>query len=161
MTPDILSCGSCTLCCKVMAVTEIDKPRGVWCGDCDKGVGCRVYADRPPSCAEFDCVWLQSQSQPSMKKMAPELRPDRCHVVLTSTAEDGPYAAGLVAHVDPVYPDAWKNGAIGRMLTRARDAHLTVIVACGDKRHGFLAGEVPISFTEDQPGTVRGYVEGE
>ncbi len=24
-------CGTCTLCCKVMGIHALDKPRGVWC----------------------------------------------------------------------------------------------------------------------------------
>lgn len=33
------TCGSCTLCCKVMAITALKKPMNKWCEFCDKGTG--------------------------------------------------------------------------------------------------------------------------
>src|SRR4051794_24207443 len=37
------SCGTCTLCCKVVGVLEIDKPGGVWCRHCVSGKHCAIY----------------------------------------------------------------------------------------------------------------------
>lgn len=54
-------CGGCTMCCKIMGVTELNKPANSWCTKCTKGVGCSVYETRPTSCVEFKCVWLQTQ----------------------------------------------------------------------------------------------------
>ena len=33
-------CGSCSLCCKVYNVPEIEKPAGKWCRHCTPGKGC-------------------------------------------------------------------------------------------------------------------------
>jgi hypothetical protein len=65
------SCGECTLCCKVIGVHELKKNPGVWCKYCNIGEGGGVYKDRPSSCAEFRCLWLDSPCLPD------ELRPDR------------------------------------------------------------------------------------
>jgi hypothetical protein len=42
------SCGSCTLCCKLMPVLlddGEDKPAGEWCKHCTKGVGCNHLSE--------------------------------------------------------------------------------------------------------------------
>ena len=147
MTPNIATCGTCTLCCKVMAVPELSKPRDQWCGKCDKrGGGCTVYETRPQSCREFECLWLQSQSKEGMRRWPMELRPDRSHVVLATTHGDEP---GVVAHVDPGYPDAWRAGAMGSALAGFhRSGKLVVIIACGDKRKAFFPDGKRVAFID-------------
>lgn len=63
-------CGECTACCNSMGVVEIAKAPGEWCTHCNRGVGCRIYADRPQSGAEFRCVWL-SDGLPAVAKIHP------------------------------------------------------------------------------------------
>lgn len=84
-----MSCGDCTACCTLMAVVELDKPRCVSCKHLDKG--CGIYATRPQSCREFECIWLQTQktSAPWPKR----LRPDRCGVMFTPTVDPNVMAA--------------------------------------------------------------------
>src|SRR3569833_4153194 len=69
-------CGPCTLCCKVMAVDEIEKVAGAWCAHCAKGAGCAIYEPRPQSCRAFSCAWLRHPQLPH------NLRPDLPRVVL-------------------------------------------------------------------------------
>jgi len=97
------SCGSCTMCCKTMGVADLLPERklpGKWCEHCDKGVGCRVYADRPTTCREFECVWLQGGAA---DVLTDDMRPDKIAVVFQPT-NDG---KGLVAHCNPDQPLAW------------------------------------------------------
>lgn len=80
-TTDGRTCGSCTLCCKLLAVgapgEDFAKPQGVWCEHvCADKRGCSIYATRPKSCAHFDCVWLRGCFQE-------EDRPDRSRVVVS------------------------------------------------------------------------------
>ena len=63
-------CGSCTLCCKVLAITELQKPRGTWCPDCSPGKGCNIYETRPAECRSFMCGWLTDPM------LGPEWKPD-------------------------------------------------------------------------------------
>ena len=72
------TCGDCTLCCKVMAVNSMSKPRGAWCRNCTKR-SCAIYDERPDDCRQFNCVWLKVETLPN------ELRPDKCGFVLTTT----------------------------------------------------------------------------
>ena len=65
------SCGDCGLCCKLMGVESIAKPQFVWCREYKRGLGCRIYADRPHDCGAFVCYWLH------MPNLDEAWRPDR------------------------------------------------------------------------------------
>jgi uncharacterized protein len=45
-----MNCDSCALCCKLLAIPEIEKPAGQWCKHCTKTRGCDVYETRPEPC---------------------------------------------------------------------------------------------------------------
>ena len=92
------SCGSCALCCKTVAVAELEKPSGAWCGHCSKGGGCAIYDLRPTSCRDFNCEWLMSIA------LGPEWKPDRAKFVLMITA-----TGHLSVCVDPGFPSAWRR----------------------------------------------------
>jgi hypothetical protein len=51
-------CGDCSLCCKVLDIYELEKPRDTWCEHVVLWRGCAIYNERPPSCAAFQCLWL-------------------------------------------------------------------------------------------------------
>jgi hypothetical protein len=91
------SCGSCTECCRMMAVPELYKPAWTLCSNCAVGAGCRVYPDRPQSCRDFNCGWLMAPY------MGPDLKPSECHVVFLQ-----PDRHTVVANCDPDRPDAWR-----------------------------------------------------
>ena len=104
-------CGSCTMCCKLMAVTELAKPKNVLCQHCDIGKGCKIYDDRPDNCRSFRCLWLQSQVM-GLNALPLQMRPDKCKVVLHTTPDE----RAIIAKVDPKHPDAWRWRNIGLML---------------------------------------------
>ena len=93
------ACGTCTLCCKVMAIKELDKPQGRWCAHCAADRGCRIYGQRPRECRTFFCGYL------AIQELTEEWRPSRSKIVLAN--ESG--GNRLVAHVDPGFPGAWRN----------------------------------------------------
>ncbi|HEY4942194.1 MAG TPA: hypothetical protein VII56_12275 [Rhizomicrobium sp.] len=107
------ACGECTMCCKVMAVDELAKPAGRWCGHCDIAKGCKIYESRPGECRTFDCVWRFDAA------LGPEWRPDTAHFVMA-------YEIGgkrLTLRVDPQRPDAWKQPPYyARLKQMARQA---------------------------------------
>src|SRR5262245_1663292 len=55
-------CGTCTLCCKLLAIPALDKPSGEWCRHCAPGLGCKIYPKRPSVCQIFACQWLRDES---------------------------------------------------------------------------------------------------
>lgn len=107
-------CGSCTMCCKIMAVDELAKPKFEWCKHCDVGVGCKIYhdKDKPESCDAFKCLWLQTQGAGPGVALPAAMRPDRSKVVLHMTPDN----KGIVAKTDPANPLAWAENLMAQFL---------------------------------------------
>jgi hypothetical protein len=89
-------CGDCSLCCKLLQIPELKKPKDVWCPNFRTGAGCGIYADRPGSCRTFVCQWLADSD------VGPEWKPNRCKMVLD--AKPGIY----MVHVDPSAGQPWR-----------------------------------------------------
>ena len=92
-------CGGCTLCCKVYAIPEIDKPGGKWCTHCKPGRGCTIHDKLPKQCAEFNCLWRTQASLPAHWK------PDQAKMVVTIHPRNG----NIYVQVDPGMPSAWRR----------------------------------------------------
>jgi hypothetical protein len=119
------ACGDCTLCCKVMAIEELDKPAGKWCRHCKPGCGCQIHDGRPGECRDFNCLWLVDQ------RFGPHWRPNKSKLVLTTSAD------GIEVRCDPSFPNAWRkepfHGEI-RTLAASGEAHdVTVLVIVGER----------------------------
>lgn len=69
------SCGACSLCCSVYEISIFKKPEWKWCTHCERGVGCRIYAQRPRVCRKYVCMWRAGSG-------AMEDRPDRIGVMM-------------------------------------------------------------------------------
>lgn len=118
-------CGSCTMCCRVFAIPEIGKPINAWCSFCDIGVGCKIYKDRPPVCVDFACLWLESQKRDSpLEQLPPELRPDRCKVVISPTTKPNVIAFTTM----PGNPTAWRKGEIYKLALHIVEAGQHVVI---------------------------------
>lgn len=103
------SCGTCSLCCKVLAVEALNKPSGQWCVHAAPGRGCQIHEARPQACREFFCVWLTDPN------LGPEWKPEVARFVLSSDSQH----RALVVLADAGMPLAWKRepycGALRRM----------------------------------------------
>jgi hypothetical protein len=145
------SCEGCTLCCKLLNIASLDKPRLVWCQHCEIGVGCRIYERRPRECQDFYCTYrvspeLGEEWKPSVSKMVVnfESRTKRVNV-----------------SVDPDFADAWRREpyytqikAMALHMLR-RQGHL--IVWEGAEAIAILPDrEVPLGATRDNVIVVRG-----
>jgi hypothetical protein len=91
-------CGSCMLCCKVMAITELNKRDGIMCSYAIAGKGCTIRENRPRTCRRFFCGWRLDPNLGSLWK------PDICGFVLSISQQ---YSAMMLT-VDPARPNAWK-----------------------------------------------------
>ena len=91
------SCGSCTLCCKMMEITELAKPVGSWCSHCAPGKGCKIYDDRPSSCRGFECAYLFTS------QVAEHWYPAKCKMVVTLEGNR------TLVRVDDARPGAWRE----------------------------------------------------
>lgn len=118
------SCGDCTLCCKLLGVAELNKPRNVWCQHLVRGTGCGIYEVRPDSCSRFYCRWMEDAD------MGPEWKPNKSKMVLAHLAEDR-----LAVYVDPGAPGVWrKEPYLSRLVALAKagiqnNAILKIIVS--------------------------------
>jgi len=127
-------CGTCSLCCKVKGIAELNKPMYTWCGHCEKGKGCRVHdtSAMPPSCAEYNCLWYSTQSFEDPNRRLPlQFRPDHTKVVVDVPGNLDYKAA--IFWIDPSSPGAMRSEE-NRFLVQALSQEYAVIEAIGRKR---------------------------
>lgn len=118
-------CGTCTACCRVFEIPEINKPAGKWCNHCAIGKGCEVYAHRPQMCVEFECFWLISQRRENQNDAMPlEMRPDKSKVVISQTTNENVIAFTTM----PGAPLAWQRDDMRRVIKRLTDGGMRVVV---------------------------------
>ncbi|MCG6986804.1 MAG: hypothetical protein LJF06_01255 [Gemmatimonadetes bacterium] len=72
-------CGSCSACCRAMAVHELEKDAWQACKHLHSS-GCGIYARRPASCRNFACQWLRGVLEVD-GTVDSDLRPDACGVI--------------------------------------------------------------------------------
>ena len=128
-------CGTCTLCCKVMEIPELQKPRGLWCAHCKVGSGCTVYSERPNVCRDFYCAYLTTPM------FGEQWFPGRSKMVANWEYE----GERLTIHVDPGRPTAWREQPYYAELKQwaayaARDLR-QVVVRVGDRSIVILPDE--------------------
>jgi hypothetical protein len=92
------SCGSCTLCCKLMFVPELNKPADVMCSYAAAGKGCTIHERRPGFCHQYFCGWRLDPNIDALWK--PEISGFLLSINL--------YYGALMVMVDPERPLAWK-----------------------------------------------------
>lgn len=151
------SCAGCTLCCKLMAVRELNKQRDAWCPHCDKKKGCGIYETRPLTCRQFYCAWMTTA------ELGPHWKPLHSRMVLVHDRTRN----WLVVHSDPGRPDAWRSDPYYSDL-RAWSAYMTpkggrVFVFEGDRVTGITPqGEQDLGamLRDDERDAMR-RVEGE
>ncbi len=77
------TCNGCTMCCKLVASPELNKPCGTWCPLCDIGEGCREYTNRPLSCQTFRCMWLADP-----EGVPADFRPDKVKAIIVISNDE-------------------------------------------------------------------------
>lgn len=118
------SCDGCTMCCKLLAIDVIEKPRGVWCSHCDRSRGCTIYESRPDPCRGFHCGYLR------IGHLDERWKPSRAKFLINYEES----AKRIAIHVDPDRPDAWRKepfiSAIrGWAQSAARDGGYVIVWA--------------------------------
>jgi hypothetical protein len=123
--PGNKTCGDCTLCCKVMAIEELQKPSSSWCAHCQPGRGCRIYSDRPAECRAFSCLWLIND------RLGQHWKPSKSKLVLTMSDD------GIEVRCDPGFPDAWRKEPFRSEMqgwSLSGESHdVTVVVIVGQR----------------------------
>ena len=119
-------CGGCTMCCKLPAVVEVQKPAMKWCKHCEIGKGCGIYETRPLTCSTFKCYWLVTQE--GNNTMPLRLRPDKTKAVISPTTSGNTVAV----LVDRNMKDIWHKGEIYEVIKQMVDQGLRVVVGWDD-----------------------------
>lgn len=139
------SCGSCTLCCKLFPVPDLNKLTGRWCQHIAQGKGCAIHETRPQVCRAFFCQWIYND------ELGPEWKPDHARFVLSIY----PGTNSLAVTTDPGAPNAWKREPYYRDLKRWAEAALkagdNVLVFTGSKVT-ILLPDRDVELGELQPG---------
>jgi hypothetical protein len=71
-------CGTCTACCKELAILDdgMRKLPGMLCQHCSVGKGCGIYESRPTVCRTYHCLWR------SLPQMSDAWRPDQSGILM-------------------------------------------------------------------------------
>lgn len=93
------SCDGCTMCCKLLHIEALNKPRSKWCTHCDIGAGCKIYEERPSECRDFHCGFLTNAS------FGDHWKPANSKMVIALAGD----ANQLTVFVDPDRPEAWRK----------------------------------------------------
>jgi hypothetical protein len=141
------SCGACSLCCKLLSIEGVEDRRGwTWCRHCRPGRGgCGIYEQRPDACRNFVCGWLSGG-------LDSVLDPERWHPAkarMMLTAEAVAEEVHVVIHVDPNFPDRWREQPYRADIAALADAipstqrlfvrikyRLIEISRSGEREHG-------------------------
>lgn len=145
------ACGSCSACCKLLYVRELDKPACVWCEHALPGKGCGVYETRWEVCRTFKCSWLRDDNFPD------NWRPDKSGFIVREMGNNT-----LRIDVEPTKPDAWRRkpfyAQIKQWSADALAKRGAVVVTIGDRTTVvFPEADVPIGLSEDVDAFVGGY----
>jgi hypothetical protein len=101
MTDSLRVCGDCSLCCLLLHVPEVNKPKTGWCQHCRPGQGgCSIYEKRPPVCRRYACLWLDGT-------MPDYWQPDQSKIVLDLELSRERGILRVVVHPD--YSDRWRE----------------------------------------------------
>jgi uncharacterized protein len=100
------TCGTCSLCCKLPYIAELNKPIDTWCKHAARGGGgCLIYADRPHTCRGFVCGWLAGELA-----IDDDWFPARCKMIITPrSAKHSLAERGMLVTVEPAYPNTWRR----------------------------------------------------
>jgi hypothetical protein len=145
------SCDGCTLCCKLLNIASLKKPRLVWCEHCSIGVGCGIYADRPGECADFYCTYRVSP------QLGEEWKPSLCKMVVNFESAN----KRVNVSVDPDFAGVWRREPYYSQL-KAMALHMLrgqghLVVWEGEDAIVILPDrDVPIGRAHDQVIVIRG-----
>lgn len=99
------------MCCKLMAIPSLEKPRHSWCPNYVSRRGCGIYAERPRECSAFECLYLAHPA------LGDAWRPDKARFMIWVGRQEN----RLMVEVDPAHAGAWKREPYYSELRRWAD----------------------------------------
>ncbi len=127
-------CRSCTACCSIPAIPELNKPAWTDCvhlGALPNGMrGCTIYETRPEPCRAFVCAWKQGYGSRGD-------RPDQLGVMLTSEQAEDP-AVGETAKLYETHHGASSRPRVGKMIRDLLERKRVLVVIAKRNADGSL-----------------------
>lgn len=128
-------CGSCSACCYVCPVEELQKPLLTRCPHQNPaaiGPGCRIYSERPGACAAYRCSWLEGE-------LDLDDRPDRVGVLFEHTRLELRNGRDLLVLLGMTFGEPEDPA---RLLRHARPGTLVAIADSSGQHpeHNLIAG---------------------
>jgi len=119
------TCDGCTMCCKLLDIDVLEKPRGTWCSHCDKKRGCKIYETRPEPCRSFYCGYRR------IGDLDERWKPSHCKLLINYESAN----SRIALHVDPERAGAWRTepfySTIKEWAARAEASGGTLVVWAG------------------------------
>jgi len=120
------TCGTCSLCCKLLDIHELEKPAGVWCQHARPGKGCAIHGHHPGVCQAFRCWWLDEP------QAADNWKPEKCGFLIREAEKHL-----MIIDVEASRADSWKRepyyGQIKRWSKSAQTGEGLVTVRCNGR----------------------------
>jgi len=121
------SCGTCTMCCKLLDIDVLEKPRGVWCTHCNPKAGCTAYDTRPQACRGFYCGYLR------LPMLDERWKPSKARFLINFEDRGN----RIVIHADADRAEAWRiepyYSTIKQWAANAARDRGTVLLWAGSK----------------------------
>ena len=61
------SCDECSVCCEILEIPTLKKPKKTLCANVCASGGCSIYQDRPSECRTFQCLWSEGITGPGQR----------------------------------------------------------------------------------------------
>jgi hypothetical protein len=100
-----------------MRVPELSKSHHIWCENCNRNNGCKIYEERPSSCQRFKCIWYSYD-------LDENLRPDHCGVVFEELKGYNIY----IASVNPECPEAWQEKGVMDFILQCLSKGIAIVI---------------------------------
>ena len=84
---DYRSCDKCSVCCEILEIPTLKKPKKTLCANVCSGGGCSIYQDRPDECRTFQCIWSEGYTGDGQ-------RPDKSGIMASVAKGDLPAKTG-------------------------------------------------------------------
>lgn len=124
-----MTCGTCTACCTVFSISELEKPAGKTCEHAC--AGCMIYEKRPQTCRTYFCLYADEKA--AALDLPEWARPDKIGVILngdgpdlnehhiiafelTEGAADGYWADRLLKRLNRRFDIAIQHGEVIRQI---------------------------------------------
>lgn len=115
-------CGTCTECCRVLAVEELSKGELTVCKH-EHNHSCSIYKHRPASCKGYTCVYHTWMTEG--EKVPLMLRPDKSKVIIDYM----PHLRMHFVRVDQLNRNAWqKVPVINTIVSMLMQPNVTMIL---------------------------------